>query len=308
MRVKSVLLAAAMAVCVWPATPAVTAAAAPWWNHAVIYEIYMRSFQDSNGDGVGDLKGVTQRLGYLQKLGVDAIWLTPFFPSPNADFVYDISDYTSIAPEYGTMADWDALVLAAKRHNIRILVDFVVNHSSDQHPWFKESRASRDNPKRDWYVWRDGMANGQPPTHWPSIFTGHTWAWDETTKQWYYHIFLPQQPDLNWANQGLREAMYDVARFWLQRGASGFRLDATPYLFEDPAFPEDPSPQSGSPSWLKPYNSERPEGHEVMRQLRTVLNGFHVRQQAPARRGRIQDGCGQCRAETRRSDASVFPQ
>jgi alpha-glucosidase len=271
---KSVLLAAAMAVCVWPATPAVTAAAAPWWTHAVIYEIYTRSFQDSNGDGVGDLKGVTQRLGYLQKLGVDAIWLTPFFPSPNADFGYDISDYTSIAPEYGTMADWDALVLAAKRHNIRILVDFVVNHSSDQHPWFKESRASRDNPKRDWYVWRDGMANGQPPTHWPSIFTGHTWAWDETTQQWYYHIFLPQQPDLNWANQGLREAMYEVARFWLQRGASGFRLDATPYLFEDPAFPEDPSPQSGSPSWLKPYNSERPEGHEVMRQLRTVLDGF----------------------------------
>jgi alpha-glucosidase len=279
-----VWLAAALAFTVACATVATTATAVsqtatkqpvvPWWTHAVIYEIYTRSFQDSNGDGIGDLRGVSQRLDYLQKLGVDAIWLTPFFPSPNADFGYDISDYASVAPEYGTMADWDALVKGASKRGIKILVDFVVNHSSDQHPWFKESRSSRDNAKRDWYVWRDGKANGEAPTQWPSIFKGNTWAWDEPTQQWYYHIFLPQQPDVNWANADLRKAMFDVARFWLKRGASGFRLDATPYLFEDPAFPDDPSPQSGAPSWLKPYNSERPEGHEVMRQLRAVLGEF----------------------------------
>jgi alpha-glucosidase len=284
MRIRSVLLAAASALCVWSAVapiaskaagkPATTKVATPWWTHAVIYEIYTRSFQDSNGDGIGDLKGVSQRLDYLQKLGVDALWLTPFFPSPNADFGYDISDYTSVASEYGTMADWDALVKAARQRGIKILVDFVVNHTSDQHPWFKESRSSRNNPKRDWYVWRDGKANGDAPTQWPSIFKGNTWAFDALTSQWYYHIFLPQQPDVNWASPDLRKAMFDVARFWLKHGASGFRLDATPYLFEDAAFPEDPSPQTGSPSWLKPYNSERLEGHEVMRQLHSVLGEF----------------------------------
>ncbi len=245
-----------------------------WYDHAVIYEIYPRSFQDSNGDGIGDLKGVTHRLDYIQALGVDAIWLTPFFPSPNADFGYDISDYTNVAPEYGTLADWDELVREAGKRGIRVLVDFVVNHSSDQHPWFKESRSSRTNPKRDWYVWRDGGPDGQPPTHWQSIFGGYAWTLDPLTNQWYYHIFLPQQPDLNWASPGLRGAMFDVARFWLNRGASGFRLDATPYLFEDPSFPDDPDPKSGPPIGLKPYNSARPENHQVLRDLRTILNGY----------------------------------
>ena len=168
-----------------------------WYDTAVIYEIYPRSFQDSNTDGIGDLNGITSRLDYLKQLGIDAIWITPFFPSPNADFGYDVSDYVNVAPEYGTLQDWDKLVSEAKKRGIRILVDFVVNHTSDQHPWFKESRASRNNPKRDWYIWRDGGGPKEPPTHWTSIFGGYTWTWDVPTKQWYYHIFLPQQPDVN---------------------------------------------------------------------------------------------------------------
>jgi alpha-glucosidase len=255
-------------------SPHPTESANAWWKHAVIYEIYPRSFQDTNDDGVGDLVGVTRRLGYLKELGIDAIWLTPFFPSPNADFGYDVSNYTDVASEYGTMADWDALVLEARKRGIRVLVDLVLNHSSDQHPWFKESRSSVGNPKRDWYVWRQGGAGNAPPTHWPSIFGGDTWTLDPITNQWYYHIFLPQQPDLNWANPGLRKAMFDVARFWLRHGAAGFRLDATPYLFEDPAFPEDLAPKSGPPAWLKPYNSGRPENHEVLRGLRATLDEF----------------------------------
>ena len=257
-------------------------AATPWWTHASIYEIYVRSFQDSNGDGIGDLKGVTQRLGYLHDLGVDAIWLTPFYPSPNADFGYDVSDYTGIAPEYGTLADWDALVREADRQGIRILVDLVVNHSSDQNPWFIESRTSRDNPKRDWYVWRDpkpgtaspGKPQGEPPTNWLSIFPGPAWSWDANSAQWYYHIFLPQQPDLNWANPQLREAMYGVVRYWLDHGASGFRLDATPYLFEDATWPDDPEPKAGAPVWLKPYNAQLAQGHGVLRDMRAILDGY----------------------------------
>ena len=248
---------------------------AHWYDRAVIYEIYPRSFQDSNGDGIGDLNGITSRLDYLKQLGVDAIWITPFFPSPNADFGYDVSDYTNVAPEYGTLQDWDRLVSAANKRGIRILIDFVLNHTSDQHPWFIESRSSRDNPKRDWYIWKSGGGPTQPPTHWTSIFGGYTWTWDTPTQQWYYHIFLPQQPDVNWANPGLRKAMFDVVRFWLDHGASGFRLDATPYLFEDPAFPDDPHPpHAGGPASLQPYNSGRPENHEVLREMRKILNGY----------------------------------
>jgi alpha-glucosidase len=249
--------------------------ASHWYDRAVIYEIYPRSFQDSNGDGIGDLNGITSKLAYLKQLGVDAIWITPFFPSPNADFGYDVSDYVNVAPEYGTLEDWEKLVSEANKRGIRILIDFVLNHTSDQHPWFKESRSSRDNPKRDWYVWKSGGGPTQPPTHWTSIFGGYTWTWDAPTQQWYYHIFLPQQPDVNWANPGLRKAMFDVVTFWLDHGASGFRLDATPYLFEDPAFPEDPHPpQAGGAASLQPYNSGRPENHEVLREMRKILNGY----------------------------------
>ncbi|WP_408586663.1 alpha-glucosidase [Novosphingobium sp.] len=286
-RIGRLALAAALALGAFPAAarPAVAkpaaakpAAAKPavradaWWKNAVIYEIYPRSFQDTNGDGIGDLKGVTQRLDYLKKLGVDAIWLTPFFPSPNADFGYDVADYTGVAPEYGTMADWDELAREARKRGIRVLVDLVLNHSSDEHPWFKESRSSRTNPKRDWYVWHDPAPDGGPPTNWQSIFGGSTWAWDEKTKQYYYHIFLPQQPDLNWNSPGLKRAMYDVMRFWLKHGASGFRLDATPYLFEDPNWPNDPDVKGGRPVWLKPYNSGLPKGNAILRDMRAIVN------------------------------------
>lgn len=246
--------------------------AKPWWQHAVIYEIYPRSFQDSNGDGVGDLRGITSRLDYLQSLGLDAIWITPFFKSPNKDFGYDVSDYTAIDPQYGTMADWDTLVAEAKKRGIRVLVDLVVNHSSSEHPWFKESRSSRTNPKADWYVWRDGTPD-KPPTNWKSIFGGPTWTWDEGRKQWYYHIFLAQQPDLNWQSPGLRKAMFDVVRFWLDHGAAGFRLDATPYLFEDQSWPQDPDPDTG-PVWLKPYNSQLPGTNQALREMRKIVDSY----------------------------------
>lgn len=257
-----------------PAGPAPAATKAPWWSHAVIYEIYPRSFQDSDGDGVGDLKGVTQRLDYLKALGVDAIWLTPFFPSPNKDFGYDVADYTNVSPEYGTMADWDELARAAKQRGIRILVDFVLNHSSDQHAWFKEARSSRSNPKRDWYVWKDPAPDGGPPTNWQSIFGGSTWEYDKATGQYYYHIFYKEQPDLNWANPGLRKAMHDVVRFWLDHGASGFRLDATPYLFEDPSWPNDPDPAKGPSAGLKPYNSNLPATRAALKDLRKVIDSY----------------------------------
>jgi len=247
-----------------------------WYDHAVIYEIYPRSFQDTNGDGVGDLNGITRRLDYVNNLGVDAIWITPFYPSPNADFGYDISDYENVAPEYGTLADWDNLIRRANALGVRVLVDFVINHTSDRHPWFKESRSSRTNPKRDWYIWKDGGGPSQPPTHWTSGFGGITWAWDEPTRQWYYHFFLAQQPDLNWRNSEVRRAMFDVARFWLKRGASGFRLDATPYLFEDANFPEDPNPpKTGRAVFLRPYNAGLPECHDVLRELRSVVDESH---------------------------------
>ena len=269
-------MAAAMALALAGGQPAMAKPSPhqPWWHHAVIYEIYPRSFQDSNGDGVGDLNGVRQRLDYLKKLGVDAIWLTPFYPSPNRDFGYDVADYTNVAPEYGTMADFDRLVAAAKQRGIRVLVDFVLNHSSDQHPWFKAAQSSRTNPKRDWYVWRDPAPDGGPPNNWRSIFGGSAWTRDPKSGQYYYHIFLPQQPDLNWRNPQLRKAMADVMRFWLKHGAAGFRLDATPYLFEDPAWPNDPDPAHGPDVGLKPYNSNLPETRAALRTLRKVVDAY----------------------------------
>lgn len=247
---------------------------APWWQHAAIYQIYVRSFQDSNGDGVGDLPGVTQRLDHLQALGVDALWLTPFFPSPNADFGYDVADYCDVAPEYGTLADFDELVRQARARGLRVLVDFVLNHTSDQHPWFRAARSDRHHPQRDWYVWRDSGPDGGPPTNWRSVFGGPAWTQDPASGQWYYHAFLPQQPDLNWHHPGVRAAMAEVARFWLRRGVAGFRLDATAFLFEDPSYPPDPAPDTPGRSPLQPWNAGRPENHAVLRDLRQVLAEF----------------------------------
>jgi len=250
----------------------------PWWKHAVIYEIYPRSFQDSNGDGVGDINGIASRLDYLHDLGIGAIWITPMSPSPLVDFGYDVSDYTAIDPLYGTLADFDHMMTEAKKRNIRVIMDFVPNHTSDQHPWFKESRSSRTNPKRDWYIWRDGKAPGQPPNNWQSWFGHSAWQLDPATNQYYYHHFYTEQPDLNWRNPQVRKAMYDAMRFWLDRGAAGFRLDAVSRLFEDPNLHDDPilpgKNAYGDPNIAHKYTDNLPEIHEVLREMRRVVDAY----------------------------------
>ena len=260
-------------------------AADPWWKHAIIYEIYPRSFQDTNGDGMGDLNGITSRLDYLKDLGVDAIWITPFYPSPQIDYGYDISDYTAIDPDYGTMADFDRLVSEAKKRNIKVLLDFVMNHTSDQHAWFKESRSSTDNPKRDWYMWHDGKgANlaegkpGDPPNNWLSWFGGSAWTLDPKTNQYYYHYFYVEQPDLNWRNPAVKKAMFDVIRFWLNKGASGFRVDAVSRLYEDPNLHDDPilpgKNAYGDPNIQHKYTDDLPEIHDALKELRAVVDQY----------------------------------
>src|SRR3984885_14659557 len=221
------------------AQKAIDAEGHQWWQHAVFYEIYPRSYADSNNDGFGDLNGITSKLDYLKELGVDAIWLTPCFPSPQVDFGYDISDYEAIDPKYGTMADFDRLVAEANKRHIRVLMDMVMNHTSDKHKWFLQSRSSRDNPYRDWYMWHDGKGEtatdkGQPPNNWQSDFGHSAWEWDEKTRQYYYHKFYIQQPDVNWNNPKIHEAFKDIIAFWLKRGVGGFRFDAITTLYEDP--------------------------------------------------------------------------
>jgi alpha-glucosidase len=250
----------------------------PWWKHAVIYEVYPRSFQDSNGDGVGDMNGITSRLDYLKDLGIDAIWITPMYPSPQIDFGYDIADYEAFDPQYGNMADFDHLMSEAKKRNIRIIMDYVANHTSDQNPWFKESRSSRTNPKRDWYIWRDGKGPGKPPNNWQSWFGHSAWTYDKETGQWYYHYFYVQQPDLNWRNPEVRKAMYDVMRFWLDRGAAGFRIDAVSRLFEDPNLHDDPilpgKNAFGDPNIQHKYTDNLPEVHDVLREMRSLADSY----------------------------------
>jgi alpha-glucosidase len=254
------------------------ASTAPWWKHAVIYEVYPRSFQDSNGDGIGDLKGITDRLDYLQNLGVNAIWLTPIYPSPQHDFGYDISNYENIDPMYGTMQQFDTLLDEAKKRNIRVIMDLVLNHTSDEHPWFKESCSSRNNPKRDWYIWRDGKGPGIPPNNWQSDFGHSAWTYDAKTKQWYYHKFEAQQPDLNWRNPEVRNAMYDVERFWLDHGVAGFRLDAITTLFEDPQLRDEKelggTNQYGDPNISEDMTNNLPEVHDVLRELRKIVDSY----------------------------------
>ena len=216
----------------------------PWWQSAVIYQIYPWSFQDSNGDGIGDLPGITSRLDYLKgtpdSLGIDAIWLSPIYPSPMHDFGYDVMDYCDIDPRFGTLADFDRLTAEAHRRGIRIVMDLVLNHTSDQHPWFLESRSSRTSAKRDWYYWADGKSAHRPPNNWAARFGGSAWTQDRQTGQYYLHSFLREQPDLNWTNPAVRDALFGVVRFWLERGVDGFRLDAINWLGKDTNWPNNP--------------------------------------------------------------------
>jgi alpha-glucosidase len=249
-----------------------------WWQHAVFYEVYPRSFADSNNDGIGDLKGITSKLDYLKDLGINAIWITPCFPSPQVDFGYDVSDYEAIDPMYGTMADFDKLVAEGKKRNIRVILDFVVNHTSDKHKWFIDSESSKTADKRNWYIWRDGKGPEQPPNNWVSIFGTAAWTFDPKTKQYYYHYFYPQQPDLNWRNPAVEKAMLDVTRFWYERGVAGFRLDAVDTLYEDPTLTDNPilpgTDKFGRPNTDERYNKKLPEVHDAMRKLRSIADEY----------------------------------
>jgi len=253
-----------------------------WWRDGVIYQIYPRSFQDSTADGVGDLRGILARLDYLVTLGVDALWISPFYPSPMADFGYDVANYTDVAPLFGNLADFDALLAGVHERGLRLILDFVPNHTSDQHPWFLESRSSKTNPKRDWYLWRDPAPGGGVPNNWMSNFGGPGWTLDETTGQYYYHSFLKQQPDLNWRNPAVREAMYAAMRFWLDRGVDGFRMDVLWLLIKDDQFrPNPPNPEfNGGPApWsvLPMYTADQPETHRVVEEMRAVLDQYNDR-------------------------------
>lgn len=254
-----------------------------WWQSAVIYQIYPRSFQDMNGDGVGDLNGITVRLPYLAELGVDAIWLSPVYASPMKDFGYDISDHTVIDPLFGTLDDFDALVARAHELGLKVILDFVPNHTSDQHAWFRESRAARASARRDWYIWRDPAPDGGPPNNWLSEFGGSAWEYDAASGQYYYHAFLSEQPDLNWRHPALRAAMHEVMRFWLKRGVDGFRVDVLWHLIKDDLFrddPESPEWRAGEPDYRRLrhiYSCDRPQVHEVVEGLRQVVDEFSER-------------------------------
>lgn len=252
----------------------------PWWQKAVVYEIYPRSFQDSDGDGVGDLQGIIERIDYLSWLNIDTVWLTPIYPSPMADFGYDVADYTGIHPMFGDLATFDRLIEALHAKNIRLILDFVPNHTSDQHPWFLEAKTGRTSKRREWYLWRDPAPDGAPPNNWVSIAGGGAWAFDEDSGQYYCHMFLKEQPDLNWRHPPVREAMYDAMRFWLRRGVDGFRLDVFWLLIKDLRFRSDPlNPvfREGEPDFrrtLPIFSGDRPEVHEIAAEMREVVEDF----------------------------------
>jgi alpha-glucosidase len=262
--------------------------ATQWWQTGVIYQIYPRSFQDTDGDGVGDLAGITARLDYVAGLGVDAIWISPIYPSPMADFGYDVADYTGVDPLFGTLEDFDKLLATAHSKGLRVILDFVPNHSSDQHPWFLESRSSRDNPKRNWYLWHDPAPAGDDwepaherlPNNWMSHFGGPAWTWDEHTKQFYLHSFLKEQPDLNWRNPEVREAIYSAMRFWLDRGVDGFRMDVLWLLIKDAEFrnnppnPEYHGDMHDYAATLPVYTSDQPETHVIVGQMRALMDSY----------------------------------
>src|SRR4051794_24639983 len=249
--------------------------ARPWWQRGAIYQVYPRSFADGDGDGIGDLRGIIARLDHLNdgtpaSLGVEAIWLSPFYRSPMADFGYDVADYCDVDPVFGTLADFDALVEESHRRGIRVVVDFVPNHTSDRHPWFAAARRGRDDPHRDWYVWRDGGGPDRPPNNWRSSFAavGGAWTFDEDSGQWYLHSFLPQQPDLDWDNPDVEAAMHDVLRFWCERGVDGFRIDVVQKLAKDPRL------RDARPGEPVPYEDWQPTIHERLRRLRAVVDEY----------------------------------
>jgi alpha-glucosidase len=254
-----------------------------WWQDGIIYQVYPRSFQDSNGDGIGDLRGVIKRLDYLKWLGVKAIWLSPIYPSPMADYGYDISDYQNVWPVFGNLGDFDELLQQVHAAGMRLILDLVPNHSSDEHPWFRESRSSRDNPKRDWYIWKVAKPDGSPPNNWLSVFGGSAWEWDEKTKQFYYHAFLVKQPDLNWRNPQVEEAMLQIMRFWLDRGVDGFRVDAMWHMVKDlqwrdnPHNPDYKEYMATYEQLLPVYSTDQPEMHEIAAKMRNVLDRYDER-------------------------------
>jgi alpha-glucosidase len=254
-----------------------------WWQRGIVYQVYPRSFQDSNRDGVGDLDGITARLDHFVDLGVDAVWISPIYPSPMADFGYDVSDYKDVHPLFGELADFDRLLEAAHARGLKIILDFVPNHTSDEHPWFVESRSSRENPKRDWYIWRDAKPDGSAPNNWVSEFGGSAWTFDEATQQYYYHAFLRQQPDLNWRNTEVRAAMLDVLRFWLDRGVDGFRVDAVHHLIEaehlrdNPLNPDWREGQSPARRLVRLYSLDQEETHDAIAAMRTLTDAYDDR-------------------------------
>ncbi|MBB5220260.1 alpha-glucosidase [Amaricoccus macauensis] len=258
---------------------------ADWWRGAVIYQIYPRSFQDTTGDGIGDLKGITERLDYVAGLGVDAIWLSPIFTSPMADMGYDVSDYTDIDPTFGTLADFDAMIARAHELGLKVIVDQVLSHSSDQHPFFRESRSSRDNPKADWYVWADPKLDGSPPNNWVSIFGGGAWQWDTRRRQYYFHNFLPEQPDFNFHNRDVQDWLLGTMRFWLERGVDGFRLDTVNFYFHDKLLRDDPADyRVKTEPAANPYDMQyhifsknQPENLAFLERMRSLLDEYDGR-------------------------------
>jgi alpha-glucosidase len=260
----------------------------PWWQHGIIYQIYPRSFKDSNGDGIGDLQGIISQLDYLTWLGVDALWLSPFYPSPMADFGYDIIDYCNVDPIFGDLETCDALIEQAHQRDLKVIIDFVPNHTSDEHPWFLTARSSRHNPKRDWYIWADPRPDGSPPNNWLSVMGGSAWEWDASTAQYYLHTFLKKQPDLNWRNPAVKAAMFDVIRFWLDHGIDGFRVDAAHYILKDPYLRDNPLNPSAQPVLHKPmgdydsqlhlYDNGHTDVHTVYRELRHMLDRYSTTQ------------------------------
>ncbi|MEN8113547.1 MAG: alpha-amylase family glycosyl hydrolase [Actinomycetota bacterium] len=261
----------------------------PWWKTAVVYQIYPRSFRDTTGNGVGDLNGITDRLDYLaDTLGIDAIWVSPFYRSPMADFGYDVADYTDVDPLFGTLTDFDRLLTEAHRRGLKVIIDWVPNHTSDQHAWFTESRSSRTSPKRDWYVWRDAKPDGSLPNNWQAVFGGPAWEYDEHTDQHYLHSFLPQQPDLNWRNPEVVEAMHDTLRFWLDRGVDGFRIDVAHFIMKHPDLADNPpAPPPADEAdfkemgdydeWSHINDKGHPDVHEAFRGIRRVLDEYDER-------------------------------